>query len=163
MDPCILWIFPVFPGLKGSFKRGHWAQKMWRLLIGRRTKFTSFGWHIPILANSDRQGAASVSPQPAPKPVLRAPSTHAAHKHARQSSFPEHTHARLRLFMRAGEIQRLETFWRAIGADSGFRGNLAGSLMSHSYENPLRIMWGLRNDERGLCRGETGDDDAGWQ
>ena len=50
-----------------------------------------------ILTDGAESSFSLSSPQPAPEPVLRAQHARTAHKHARQGSFPEHTHARLRL------------------------------------------------------------------
>ena len=86
-------------------------------------------------------------------------SKHAAHKHARQSSFPEHTHARqAAAFHARWRNPKTGDFLKREELTLGLRGNLTGSLMSQSYENPPGIMCkiGRRCDERGLCRGETG-------
>ena len=122
-------------------------------------------WHISILANSDRRSREqlqSLLPQPAPEPVLRAQHARTAHKHARQGSFPEHTHARLRL----SRALEKSGHWRLSGGvdcgETWLRGNLAASLMSQKNEKALRIICkiGLRNGERG--ERVAGDDD-GWQ
>ena len=112
-------------------------------------------WHIPILANSDREQLHS--PQSAPEPVLRT----APHTACTRRGFPEHTHARLRL-SRALEKSR---HWRLSGEkltrlrETWFRRNLAASLMSQRNEKAPGIICkiGLENvQERVVLRGDGG-------
>ena len=113
-------------------------------------------WHIPILANSDREQLQS--PQPAPEPVLR---TAHCTQHARTAAFPNIRtpgcgfHARWRN-PDTGDF--LVRSWLGL-RETWFRRNLAASLMSQRNEKAPRIICkiGLGNvQERVALRGDGG-------
>lgn len=154
---------PVFLLLRSVLQRKHrhWAQKMWRLLIGRSLNSQVLGdtfqfWQIL----TDREQL-----QPAPKPVLRAP--HARCTQARAPEQLSRTYARRAAAFHArwrnpktGDFLKRKRSWLWASWKPCRKLD-----ESEQWEYLPRIMWeiGLRNDERGLCRGETGDDDSGWQ
>ena len=136
---------------------GNWAQKF-ALDFLFKELFTSLCDTFQFWQILTASSFSLSSPQPAPEPVLRAQHARTAHKHARQGSFPEHTHARLRL---SRALEKSEHWRLSGGEDCGetwLRGNLAASLMSQKKALRIICKIGLRNGERG--ERVAGDDDG---